>query len=320
MSKTALITGVSSQDGAYLSKVLLEKNYHVVGLIRNSQNQILSSLDYLGIKNDIQYEVGDLQDGISLSRILHKVKPDEIYNLAAQSSVSLSFEHPLSTMQYNCMSVLNLLELIKISHGQTRFLQPVSSDMYGGSSVLPVHENSNIIPTSPYAISKALAYWAVKNYREAYSIFCSNAILFNHESHLRGHNFFIKKVINSAIQIKNGRMSVLKLGNIDVKRDFGYAPEYARAMWLILQADVADDYCICSGVSLSLRKIVEYVFDKLNINRDKIVIDPNLYRPVEVMDIYGDNSKIKNNLNWEYNMSFFDVLDILIAEELFAQK
>ncbi len=320
MSKTALITGVSSQDGAYLSKLLLEKDYNVIGLIRNSQNQTLSNLDYLGVKNDIQYEVSDLQDGISLSRILHKVKPDEIYNLAAQSSVSHSFEHPFSTMQYNCMSVLNMLELIKISHSNTRFLQPASSEMYGSSNVLPVHENSNIIPTSPYAISKALAYWAVKNYREAYSMFCSNAILFNHESYLRGHNFFIKKVINNAILIKKGQMCVLKLGNIDVKRDFGYAPEYVKAMWLILQADVADDYCICSGVSLSLREIVEYVFDKLNISRDKIVIDPDLYRPLEVLDIYGDSSKIKKNLNWNYNVSFFDVLDILISEEMAAQK
>jgi len=320
MSKTALITGVSSQDGAYLSKLLLEKNYKVVGLIRNSQNQTLSNLVYLGIKDNIQYEVGDLQDGISLSGILNKIKPDEIYNLAAQSSVSLSFQHPLNTLQYNCMSVLNLLELIKISHRKIKFLQPVSSDMYGGNNILPVNEKSNIIPTSPYAISKALAYWAVKNYREAYSMFCSNAILFNHESYLRSNNFFIKKVINCAILIKNKRMSDLKLGNIDVKRDFGYAPEYVKAMWLILQSDIPDDYCICSGVSISLREIVEYVFDKLNISRDKITIDVNLYRPAEVSDIYGDNSKIKNNLNWNYDMSFFDVLDILIAEEMAAQK
>jgi GDPmannose 4,6-dehydratase len=320
MNKTALITGISSQDGAYLSKLLLEKNYNVVGLIRNSQNQILSNLSYLGIKNQVQYEVSDLQDGINLSRIINKVRPDEIYNLAAQSSVSLSFEHPLSTMQYNCMSVLNLLELIKISDTETKFLQPGSSDMFGGSTILPINEKSNIIPRSPYAISKSLAYWAVKNYREAYSMFCSNAILFNHESYLRGGNFFIKKVINSAIKIRNKQLSILKLGNIDVKRDFGFAPEYVKAMWLILQSDIPDDYCICSGVSISLREIVEYVFDKLNISRDKIVIDPNLYRPVELLDIYGDNSKIKNNLNWVYDMSFFKVLDILIAEELSAQN
>jgi GDPmannose 4,6-dehydratase len=144
--------------------------------------------------------------------------------------------------------------------------------------------------------------------------------LFNHESYLRSNNFFIKKVINSAILIKNKRLSDLKLGNIDVKRDFGYAPEYVKAMWLILQSDIPDDYCICSGVSISLREIVEYVFDKLNISRDKITIDPNLYRPLEVSDIYGDNSKIKNNLNWNYDVSFFDVLDILIAEEIAAQK
>ena len=320
MSKTALITGITSQDGAYLSKLLLEKNYKVVGLIRNSQNQTLSNLVYLGIKDNIQYEVGDLQDGISLSGILNKIKPDEIYNLAAQSSVSLSFQYPLNTLQYNCMSVMNLLELIKISHGKTKFLQPVSSDMYAGNNILPVNEISNIIPTSPYAISKALAYWAVKNYRESYSMFCSNAILFNHESYLRSNNFFIKKVINSAILIKNKRMSDLKLGNIDVKRDFGYAPEYVKAMWLILQSDIPDDYCICSGVSISLREIVEYVFDKLNISRDKITIDAKLYRPVEVLDIYGDNSKIKNNLNWNYDVSFFDVLDNLIAEEMAGQK
>jgi len=320
MSKTAFITGISSQDGAYLSKLLLEKNYKVVGLIRNSQNQTLSNLVYLGIKDNIQFEVGNLEDGISLSGILNKIKPDEIYNLAAQSSVSHSFQHPLSTMQYNCMSVLNLLELIKISHRKIKFLQPVSSDMYGGGNILPVNEISNIVPTSPYAISKALAYWAVKNYREAYSMFCSNAILFNHESYLRSNNFFIKKVINSAILIKNKQMSNLKLGNIDVKRDFGYAPEYVKAMWLILQSDNPDDYCICSGVSISLRVIVEYVFDKLNISRDKITVDPNLYRPVEVSDIYGDNSKIKKNLNWNYEMSFFDVLDILIAKEIVAQK
>jgi len=320
MSKTALITGISSQDGAYLSKLLLEKNYKVVGLIRNLQNQTLSNLVYLGIKDNIQYEVGDLEDGIGLSGILNKIRPDEIYNLAAQSSVSLSFQYPLSTMQYNCMSVLNFLELIKISHGKIKFLQPVSSEMYGGSNILPVNEISNIIPASPYAVSKALAYWAVKNYREAYSMFCSNAILFNHESYLRSNNFFIKKVINSAILIKNKQMSDLKLGNIDVKRDFGYAPEYVKAMWLILQSDIPDDYCICSGVSISLREIVEYVFDKLNISRDKIIIDPNLYRPVEVSDIYGDNSKIKNNLKWNYEMSFFDVLDILISEELGTEK
>ena len=320
MSKTAFITGVSSQDGAYLSKLLLEKNYKVVGLIRNSQNQTLSNLVYLGIKDNIQYEVADLQDGISLSGILNKIKPDEIYNLAAQSSVSISFQHPLNTLQYNCMSVFNLLELLKVSHKKIKFLQPVSSDMYGGNNILPVNEISNIIPASPYAISKALAYWTVKNYRQAYSMFCSNAILFNHESYLRSNNFFIKKVINSAILIKNKRMSDLKLGNIDVKRDFGYAPEYVKAMWLILQSDIPDDYCICSGVSISLREIVEYVFDKLNISRDKITIDAKLYRPVEVLDIYGDNSKIKNNLNWNYDISFFDVLDILIAEEMAAQK
>lgn len=316
MKKTVIITGVSSQDGAYLSKFLLEKNYSVIGLIRDTQNQLLNNLEYLGIKNDIQYEACNLLDSNSLTNIFKKINPEEVYNFAAQSSVSDSFANPLRTIQFNSMSVLSLLDAIKTTNKNIKFLQPVSSEMYGGLNILPINENSTISPSSPYATSKALAYWAVKNYRESYSLFSSNAILFNHESYLRRDNFFIKKVIKSAIMIKKKQISVLKLGNIDVKRDFGYAPEYVKAMWLILQSDSPKDYCICSGVSISLRKIVEYIFTKFNISLDKIVIDPILCRPVELNDIYGDNSKIKNELGWKYEISFFDVLDILINEEL----
>lgn len=315
MKKTALITGISSQDGAYLSKLLLEGNYHVVGLVRSSGYNSLTKLKYLDVLNDIQIVNCDLLDGINLSRVLKETEPNEIYNLAAQSSVSHSFGNPFNTLHFNCNSVLNLLELLRVSHRGTKFLQAVSSDIYSGNKVLPITENSEIVPQSPYAISKAFDYWTVKSYRDSYSMFCSNAVLFNHESYLRGDDFFIKKVIKSALLIKNNKLDVLKLGNIDVKRDFGYAPDYVKAMWLMLQSENADDYCICSGVAILLRDIVEYVFDYLKISKDKIVIDKNLYRPVDIAESYGDNSKIKSKLKWEYEMSFFSVLDAMIIEE-----
>jgi len=316
MQKKALITGITSQDGAYLSQFLLKKGYKVVGLIRSSQNPYFNGLKYLRIDSEIEYEIGDLLDGIGLNRILYKHKFDEIYNLAAQSSVNISFKQPLSTMQFNCMSTLNLLEIIRILNQGTKFLLPVSSEMYGHNLELPINENSIIKPTSPYAISKAMGYWTVINYREAYKIYASNAILFNHESYLRNENFFIKKVIKNAILIKKGIKKNLVLGNLEVKRDFGYAPEYVKALWLILNAIEADDYIICSGMSISLKEIVEYIFEKLNLSNKLILQDENLIRPVEILDSYGDNSKIKNKLNWEYDLNFYNVIDLLIEEEL----
>lgn len=316
MKKTALITGITSQDGAYLAKYLLEKNYLVVGIIRSSKDQTFNGLNYLNIEDRIILEYGDLLDGIGLLKLFNKYLFDEVYNLAAQSSVALSFEQPFSTINFNSRSVLNFLELIRISNVEVKLLQPVSSEMYGGSCLLPINEESPIKPRSPYAISKALAYWAVINYREAYGLFASNAILFNHESVLRPSNFFVKKVITTGIQIVKGEAKFLKVGSIDIKRDFGYAPEYVKAMWLILQTEIPEDFIISSGASVSLRHIIIYVFEKLNININKLVIDPINFRPIEFDNIYGDNSKIKEKLNWEYDLDFFKVLDLLIDEEL----
>ena len=316
MQKKALITGITSQDGAYLAELLLQKGYKVIGLVRSTHYLTTNYLKKLNIENNIEFEVSDILDAIGLTKIFTKYKFDEVYHLAAQSSVSQSFQQPFTTIHFNSIATLNLLEIIRIINKDIKFLQPSSSEMYGKNIELPINEKSILKPNSPYAISKATSFWTVNSYRESYSLFASNAILFNHESIFRSNNFFIKKVINSAIQIKYGKLDNLKLGNIEIKRDFGYAPEYVKAMWLILNHTEPDNFIVSSGKSYLLREIVEYVFDKLNLNKNKIIIDPKLYRPSEIEDIYGDNSKIKNKLNWEYNIDFFEILDLLIDAEI----
>ncbi len=314
--KTALITGITSQDGAYLAQLLLNKNYKVIGIVRKSSNNTFDYLKQLKIDNFIEFDFTNLLDNNELNLLFKKNQFDEIYNLAAQSSVSKSFIEPLETIKFNSLSTLNLLELIRIYNQDIKFLQPSSSEMYGKAIKLPINENSEICPTSPYAVSKAMNFLLVNNYREVYNLFVSNVILFNHESIFRTNNFFLKKVISSAVLIKKNILKELRLGNIDIYRDFGFAPEYVKAMWLILNHDKPDNFVVSSGKSILLRDIVEYVFHKLDIDKNKIIIDPELYRPVEIEEIYGDNSKIKNTLNWKYDVNFFEVVDILIDFEL----
>lgn len=313
--KTACITGVTGQDGAYLVQLLLSEGYSVIGLTRSYSNIRLKNFEYLNIKEQIRIEECDLLDFSSIIKILIKYKPDEFYNLGAQSSVSVSFEQPIGTINYNTQSILNLLESIRLLKLDTKVYQASSSEMFGKVKDLPVNELTPLHPLSPYAISKASAYWIGINYRESYNVNCTNGILFNHESYLRSPNFFVKKVIRTSLEIKNNLRDALKVGNIDIKRDFGFAPDYVRAMWLSLQQDKADDYIICSGRSIYLREIIMYVFDYLNIPENKLIEDPDLFRPTEIEDIFGDNSKAKSLLNWDYNKSFFDVLDVLIEEE-----
>ncbi|KKR22178.1 MAG: GDP-mannose 4,6-dehydratase [Candidatus Moranbacteria bacterium GW2011_GWA2_39_41] len=315
MQKTAIITGITGQDGAYLSQLLLEKNYKVVGLIRKDSEENFFGVEYLGIKDRIVFEKCNLLDFSEVRDILTKFKPDEIYNLAAQSSVGCSFEKPMETINFNISSVLNFLEAIKNVDKNIKFYQASSSDMFGNIDRLPVTEDSVIHPTSPYAISKVTGHWMTINYRESYGMFACCGILFNHESYLRADNFFVKKVIKIAIDIKNGKQSELKVGNIDLSRDFGYAPDYVRAMWLMLQQDEAKDFIICSGKSVSLREIVEYVFDKLKIDKNKIMVDKIFFRPNDIQNIYGSNERAKAELGWKYDRSFFEVLDNLIEEE-----
>lgn len=313
--KTALLTGITGQDGAYLCDLLLKRQYRVVGITRSYNNSNLSKLKYLGIDKKILLEECDLTDIPSIISLLNKYKPDELYNLAAQSSVGLSFEQPIGTITFNTISVLNLLESIRLVNKNIRFYQASSSEMYGKVNSLPITEDSPMHPLSPYAISKASAYWLVVNYRESYGLFASNGVLFNHESYLRTDNFFLKKVIKTSIQIKMGLVEKLRVGNIDIKRDFGYSPEYVKAMWLVLQHDSPDDFLICSGKSVSLRDIIYYVFDKLQIPQTCLISDDSLFRPTDIRDIYGDNSKAKRKLKWDYDYHFFDVIDLLIDEE-----
>ena len=314
--KTAIITGVSGQDGVYLAKFLLQKEYRVVGTLRSYRNTNYKNFKYLNIENDIILEEIDLLDISNVIRIFQKYKPNEIYNLAAQSSVGLSYEQPIGTFYFNTASVNNILEAIRLTSPFVKMYQASSSEMYGSVSHMPIDLNTSLCPISPYGISKAASYLMTKTYRDAYGVFVCNGILFNHESFLRSDNFFIKKVIKNALMIKDRKIDKLVVGNLAVKRVFGYAPKYVEAMWMMMQLDRADDFIICSGVSIKLRDIVEYIFDKIGINKKLIFEDNKLFRPNEISDIYGNNLKAKNVLKWEYNHSFFDILDLLIEEEM----
>ena len=314
--KTAIITGISGQDGAYLTALLLKKNYRVIGIIRNADNTNLQGLSYLKVKDHVEFVVCDLLDQAQIIALLNKYNPDEIYNLAAQSSVSASFEDPIGTFKFNTISVFNFLESIKSINKDIKFYQASSSEMCGKVNQLPITENSVLHPLSPYATSKVAAHFACINYRESYNLFVTCGILFNHESYLRGKNFFVKKILQQSIAIKQGKQNILEVGNIDIKRDFGYSPSYVEAMYQMVQQEKASDYLVCSGKSVSLRSIVHHIFDRLDIPNEKCIVNPKFYRPNEILDIYGDNTKAKQELKWNYDYTFFEILDLLLEEEL----
>lgn len=314
--KTAFITGITGQDGAYLSRLLVEKNYRIIGITRSRNEDNLDKLKRLKIADYVILEECDLLDISSVINLITKYNPDEIYNLAAQSSVGLSFKQPIGTINFNIVSVLNLLEAIRIIKPNVKFYQASSSEMYGKVEDLPVRINTPMHPLSPYAISKASAHWIAVNYRESYGLFACNGVLFNHESFLRSNGFFVKKVLHETVKNRNNSEWVLKVGNIDIKRDFGYSPNYVEAMWLMLQTEKPEDFIICSGKSITLRSIVEYVFEKLGISIDKLVIDDEFMRPTDIEDIYGDNTPAKTKLGWKCEFDFYQVLDVLIEEEL----
>ncbi len=313
-NRKAVITGISGQDGAYLASLLYKKGYTVIGFVRS--NSDLKGLSYLGIEHKVIIEECDLMDISQIIRLLSQYKPDEIYNLAAQSSVSLSFKQPIGTFQFNTISVYNLLEAIKLVDRNIKFYQASSSEMYGKVNKLPITEDSVLHPVSPYAISKASAHWTCVHYRESYGMFVCCGILFNHESYLRQPSFFLKKIIVESIKISREEQDELLVGNIDISRDFGYAPEYVQGMYLMMQAEQPEDFILCSGQSVKLRTLIEYIFDKLAIDKDRYRVSADFYRPVDIVDIFGDSSRAKERLGWNYTMTYESLLDNLLADEL----
>jgi GDPmannose 4,6-dehydratase len=321
--KTAFITGISGQDGPYLAKLLLGKGVKVVGLTRCITDETMRGIRYLGIEGDVEMVATELGDKKIIESLIAKYEPDEIYNLAAQSSVGASFTSPCTTLEFNILSVLYFLEAIRLfDKKQIKFYQASSSEIFGKVQSLPITEKKAIHPLSPYAVSKASAHYMTVNYREAFSTYSCCGILFNHESYLRHPSFFMKKVIRESIEISRGMRDELRVGNIDIKRDFGYGPKYVEAMYLMLQQEGPDDFIVCSGESHALREIINWLFLKLDIGSDRLVIDKKLIRPTEIEDMVGDNSKAKNILGWDYSLSLSGLLDILLEEELrnFSEK
>jgi len=316
MKKKAIITGISGQDGAYLSKLLIEKDYKVLGITRSKNSLNTSGLSYLGVNDLIVIEELDILNQLKLRNLINNFNPTEIYHLASQTSVSNSELMPFDTISYNINSTLNLLEAVRNKTNRIKLLNSSSSEIYGPNAKVPITESSNFNPQNIYAISKCTSHRIVDYYRLNYNLFACNAILFNHESYLRKENFFIKKLIKGAINLKLKKIDFLELGNLSIKRDFGFAPEYVLAIWLIMQNNYPDNFIVSSGKSYSLENIVNFVFEKLDLPKNLIKLSPTLTRKNEIDDIYGNNLKIQNTLNWKPTSDFFKILEQLISEEI----
>ena len=320
MAKKALITGITGQDGIYLASFLLEKGYAVTGLLSEGHSHSKDRLKWMGIEGKVEFRSCQLTDKLQVKAILEEICPEEIYNLAARSSVGASFVYPGETMHFNVLSVHSLLEAMRSSGSTAKLYQASSSEMFGNTDKLPVDENTPLCPVSPYAISKAAAHVLVKYYRQEYQLFCSSGILFNHESMLRPHNFVTKKILSAAVKISQGSKEKLKLGNMDVSRDWGYAPYYVQAMWRILQGPRADDYVIASGEAHSLEEFVKAVFAYLGLSWEKYVeVDSSLYRPADIRTMYGNAGKAEKELGWRYEMTWEKLVETLVKDEIYFQ-
>jgi GDPmannose 4,6-dehydratase len=311
--KIALITGVSGQDGAYLAKFLLGKGYTVCGTSRDAQVSSFKNLEKLGIREDVRLESVALNDFRSVIQVLFKVKPDEIYNLAGQSSVSLSFEQPVETQDSIYLGTLNLLEAIRFTGSGTKLYNAGSSECFGDLGGAAANEETPFRPRSPYAVAKSAAFWQVANYREAYKLFACSGILFNHESPLRPERFVTKKIIAAACRIARGKKERLQLGNIEIQRDWGWAPDYVGAMYLMLQREIPEDYVIATGESRKLEEFVATAFGQLGLDWQQYTdINKTLFRPTEIMIGKGDPSKAARKLGWTPKHRMEDVVKLMI--------
>jgi GDPmannose 4,6-dehydratase len=321
MSKKALITGITGQDGSYLAELLLSKGYEVHGIIRRSSSFNTERIDHLyldphvhGVKLFLHY--GDLSDSASVQRLMHDLQPDEVYHLGAQSHVRVSFDVPEYTGDVTGLGTTRLLEAIRESCPKARFYQASSSEMYGLVQAVPQREDTPFYPRSPYGAAKVYSYWMTVNYRESYGMHASNGILFNHESPRRGETFVTRKITRALARIRAGLQKELFLGNLDAKRDWGYAPEYVEAQWMILQQDKGDDFVIATGETHTIREFLEVAFGHFNMDWNQYVkIDPRYFRPAEVDLLIGDPAKAKKILGWEPKTTFRDLVKIMVEAD-----
>jgi GDPmannose 4,6-dehydratase len=319
MKKTAIVTGITGQDGPYLSKNLLEKGYKVYGLVKRYSNPNLDNLKFLGIENEVELITGDITDDACINHMVKAIRPDEFYNLAAQSFVGISWDINKLTTEVNSLGPLNILNALKSNSPVTRFYQASTSELYGNNSNQGTQdENTSFKPRSPYGVSKLYAYWITINFRESYSIHASNGILFNHESPLRGKEFVTRKITDGVAKIKLGMANNITLGNLDAKRDWGHAKDFVEAMWLMLQQDVPDDYVVCTGNQYSIRELLDVAFSAADISNwvNYVEIDPRFKRPAEVHTLVGNYSKIKTKLGWTPKISFEDMITEMVKEDI----
>lgn len=320
--KKALITGITGQDGSYLAELLLDKGYEVFGIIRRSSTFNTDRIDHIysdphDSNKNIKLVYGDLSDSSSIIKILSDIRPDEVYNLAAQSHVRVSFDIPEYTADVTAIGALRILEAIRFLDLKTRFYQASSSEMYGMVQAVPQTETTPFYPRSPYAVAKLYAHWITKNYRESYGIYACSGILFNHESPRRGETFVTRKISQAVAHIKAGLQDKLYLGNLDSKRDWGYAKEYVEAMWLMLQQDQPDDYVIATNETHTIKEFLKEAFSHAGLNwKDYVEFDPKYLRPAEVDLLIGDYSKAKKQLGWEPRTKFKELVKIMVDSDI----
>lgn len=315
MAKRALITGITGQDGSYLAEFLLEKDYEVIGMVRRSSTVNFERIAH--IQDKVRFVPGDLLDEVSMIEILRTYRPAEVYNLAAQSFVQTSFGQPVLTGETTALGVTRLLDAIRLVDPEIRFYQASSSEMFGKVQEVPQTETTPFHPRSPYGVAKVYGHWITVNYRESYGLHGTSGILFNHESPRRGMEFVTRKISHAVAQIKLGRIDELRLGNLDAKRDWGFAGDYVDAMWRMLQRDTPEDYVICTGETHSVREFCELAFSHVDLNwEDHVVIDESFMRPAEVDLLVGDASKAEQDLGWVPQTSFADLVRLMVDADL----
>ena len=315
MTKRALITGITGQDGSYLAEFLLERGYVVHGMARRSSTTNYERIEHL--LDRVTIHQGDMLDQSSLEHLLKRVQPDEVYNLAAQSFVPVSWEQPILTSEVTGLGATRMLEAIRLTNLDIRFYQASTSEMFGHVQREPQDENTPFWPRSPYGVSKVYAHWITVNYRESYGMFACSGILFNHESPRRGLEFVTRKITNSVAKIRRGLQEKLSLGNTDALRDWGFAGDYVRAMWLMLQQDEPDDFVIATGIKHSVREVIEIAFARAGLNaEDHVEIDPAFFRPAEVRTLCGDASKARAELGWQPEVGFEELIRMMVDADL----